>query len=68
MSTWMWILFAVTLTAELPIFLAWAPMSWWRRMDQRNVKLACFLWGYSHPIGPRLRAGEIKPWYREMVE
>jgi hypothetical protein len=43
-------------------------MSWWRRMDQRNVKLACLLWGYSHPIGPRLRAGEVKPWYREMVE
>ncbi|ACI12392.1 gp81 [Mycobacterium phage Fruitloop] len=66
MSTPWWIVFWVILTIKLFSFaLTFAPMSLWRRIDQRNPNLAGGLWGFSHPYGPRLRVGEINPWYRE---
>lgn len=46
------------------IGLALAPASFWLELDLRRSKTAGFLWGYSHPFGPRLRIGERKPWLR----
>lgn len=51
----------------LMVGLAFAPMSFWRGIDQTSSKMAAFLWGYSHWLGPRLRVGELKPWYRDQA-
>jgi hypothetical protein len=61
----LWCSIGTILALELAaVALCWAPKKVWRWLDERNPHATAWLWGYSHLFGPRLSAGNQKPWLR----
>lgn len=64
--SWFWPYLAVVYGLYMPtLIVPYAPDSFWQQLEERHPGFVCFLWGYTHPLGPRIRAGETKPWWRE---
>lgn len=61
----LWVLIGCAISLQVSqVALCWSPSKFWQRIDRKSSGLAVFLWGYSHLFGPRLRVGELKPWWR----
>ncbi len=65
-DTLIWVVTVLLIIVSLFQFILGtvAPKRFWRRLDDYNVSVAMFLWGFSHPFGPRCHNGQPPAWER----